>query len=101
MSTAARALPTDALAKRYNLPVANLDVISAHAVSLVPERWARRFHIVPLSATEQELVVATANPMDMDCERTLGFATGRHVRFALAESSAIEQCIEEVYHGDA
>ena len=29
------------------------------------------------SATEQELVIATADPLDVDCERTLGFATGR------------------------
>jgi type II secretory ATPase GspE/PulE/Tfp pilus assembly ATPase PilB-like protein/8-oxo-dGTP pyrophosphatase MutT (NUDIX family) len=101
MSTAARSLPTDVLANRYKLPVANLDAVSAQAVAIVPERWARRFHIVPLSATEQELVVATADPTDMDCERTLGFATGRNVRFALAESSAIARRIEEVYHGDA
>ena len=81
-------LQTDALAKRYKVPVANLDLVSAHAVELVQERWARRFHVVPLSATEQELVVATADPTDFDCERTLGFATGRHVRFALADSDA-------------
>src|SRR3569833_1931795 len=101
MSTAARALPTDALAKRYKLPVANLDAISAHAVSLVPERWARRFHIVPLAATEQELVVATADPTDMDCERTLGFAFGWFVCFVFVVSSAIEQRIDEVYQGEA
>src|SRR4051812_6313797 len=91
----------DALAKRYNLPVANLYAVSAHAIALVPERWARRFHVVPLQATEEELLVATADPTDFDCERTLGFATGRHVRFALAESDAIERRIEEVYRGDA
>jgi type II secretory ATPase GspE/PulE/Tfp pilus assembly ATPase PilB-like protein/8-oxo-dGTP pyrophosphatase MutT (NUDIX family) len=101
MSTAARALPVEVLAKRYNLSVANLDAISAQAVELVPERWARRFHVVPLWATEQELVVATADPTDMDCERTLGFATGRHVRFALAEASAIGRRIEDVYQGGA
>ncbi|HEY4303271.1 MAG TPA: ATPase, T2SS/T4P/T4SS family [Gemmatimonadaceae bacterium] len=101
MSAIALPLQTDALAKRYKLPVANLDLISAHAVALVPERWARRFHVVPLTATEHELIVATADPTDIDCERTLGFATGRHVRFALADSAAIERRIEEVYQGDA
>jgi type II secretory ATPase GspE/PulE/Tfp pilus assembly ATPase PilB-like protein/8-oxo-dGTP pyrophosphatase MutT (NUDIX family) len=90
----------DALAKRYNLPLANLDAISAHAVELVPERWARRFHVVPLSATEHELIVATADPTDLDCERTLGFATGRQVRFALAEANAIARRIEQVYRGE-
>ena len=94
-------LTADALAKRYNLPVANLYAVSAHAVALVPERWARRFHVVPLQATERELLVASADPTDFDCERTLGFATGRHVRFALAESDAIARRIDEVYRGDA
>ena len=100
MSAIALPTQTDALAKRYKLPIANLDLVSAHAVALVQERWARRFNVVPLSANENELVVATADPTDMDCERTLGFATGRHIRFALADSRAIARRIEEVYRDD-
>ena len=34
------------------------------------------------------------------CERTLGFATGRHVRFALADAEAIARRIDEVYRDD-
>src|SRR5438552_2806780 len=84
-----------ALGQRFRLPIADLTQASAQAVALVPERWARRFHVVPLSATEHELVIATADPLDVDCERTLGFATGRHVRLALADSDEIERRIEE------
>jgi type IV pilus assembly protein PilB len=73
-----------ALARRFRLPIADFSQASTQAVSLVPERWARRFHVVPLSATEHELVIATADPLDVDCERTLGFATGRNVRLTLA-----------------
>src|SRR5689334_8965956 len=87
----------DALARRFRLPIADLSAATSHAVALVPERWARRFHIVPLSATEQELVVATADPLDVDCERTLAFATGRHVRLELADGEAIAERIEDVY----
>jgi type II secretory ATPase GspE/PulE/Tfp pilus assembly ATPase PilB-like protein/8-oxo-dGTP pyrophosphatase MutT (NUDIX family) len=89
-----------ALARRYRIPLANLDDVSAHAIALVPERWARRFHVLPLTATETELLVATADPADVDCERTLGFATGRHVRFALAEHAQLEHRIDEAYRGD-
>ena len=89
-----------ALAQRFRLPIADLSRISAHAVGLVPERWARRFHVVPLEATEQELLIATADPLDVDCERTLGFATGRHVRLALADARDIEERIDELYRGD-
>src|SRR5881398_1302702 len=93
------ALPTDVVARRFSLPLADLACASPQAVVLVPEKWARRFHIVPLSASERELLVATANPLDVDCERTLGFATGRHVRFAVADPDAISERIDELYRG--
>jgi type II secretory ATPase GspE/PulE/Tfp pilus assembly ATPase PilB-like protein/8-oxo-dGTP pyrophosphatase MutT (NUDIX family) len=89
------------LALRFRLPIADLSRAASHAVALVPERWARRFHVVPLSATEQELLVATADPLNVDCERTLGFATGRQIRFAIASADEIAVRIEEVYRGDA
>src|SRR5581483_229418 len=87
------------LARRYRLPVANLNSISSQAVSLVPERWARRFNVVPLSATEHELVLATSDPLDVDCERTLAFATGRNIRFAVAEATEIARCVDGAYGG--
>jgi type II secretory ATPase GspE/PulE/Tfp pilus assembly ATPase PilB-like protein/8-oxo-dGTP pyrophosphatase MutT (NUDIX family) len=89
------------LATRFRLPIADLSRASSQAVALVPERWSRRFHVLPLSATEQELLVATADPLNMDCERTLAFATGRHVRFAIAGAHEIGVRIEEVYRGDS
>ena len=96
----APALDLESLARRFRLPIADLNLAAAHAVALVPERWARRFHVVPLSATEHELVIATADPLDVDCERTLAFATGREVRLALADSDAIGRRIDDLYRGD-
>ncbi len=90
----------ETLARRFKLPVADLSRAAAHAVALVPERWARRFHVVPLEASEQELLIATADPLDVDCERTLGFATGRHIRLAVADTDEIARRIEEVYRGE-
>ncbi|HEY4218823.1 MAG TPA: ATPase, T2SS/T4P/T4SS family [Gemmatimonadaceae bacterium] len=91
----------EVLARRYQLPLANLADASQQAVALVPERWARHFNVVALSATEHELVVATADPLDVDCERTLGFATGRRIRLALADADAIGRRIDEVYRGES
>ncbi len=98
----ATTLPSESLqdlARRFKLPIASLDAVSAHAIELVPEKWARRFRVLPVDASEQELVVATADPADMDCERTLGFATGRRVRFTVADAAELEQRIDEVYRG--
>jgi type II secretory ATPase GspE/PulE/Tfp pilus assembly ATPase PilB-like protein/8-oxo-dGTP pyrophosphatase MutT (NUDIX family) len=91
----------EALARRFRLPLADLDSASPQAVALVPERWARRFHVLPLSATEHELMIATADPLDVDCERTLAFATGRRVQLALADRDVLGRRIDEVYGGDA
>jgi type II secretory ATPase GspE/PulE/Tfp pilus assembly ATPase PilB-like protein/8-oxo-dGTP pyrophosphatase MutT (NUDIX family) len=98
---AAALVAINALARRYRLPIADLSHASAQAVALVPERWARRFNIIALSATERELLIATADPLDVDCERTLGFATGRHIRLALADAESIGRRIEEVYRGES
>jgi type II secretory ATPase GspE/PulE/Tfp pilus assembly ATPase PilB-like protein/8-oxo-dGTP pyrophosphatase MutT (NUDIX family) len=102
MASGAFRLPPsiDDLAARYKLPRADLNSISAHAVSLVPEKWARRFHVLPLAATEHELLVATSDPTDVDCERTLAFATGRHIRLAIADADSIAKRIDEAYRGE-
>ncbi len=90
----------ESLSRRFKLPIADLTTASAYAVSLVPERWARRFHVLPLTATAEELVVATADPLDVDCERTLGFATGRRIRLALADADALTERIDDAYRGE-
>ncbi len=41
--------------------------------------------------------IATANPFDLDCEKTLAFATGREVRLLLASPAVIAERIDELY----
>lgn len=91
----------ETLASRFRLPIANLEQASAKAVEVVPERWARRFHVLPLSVSDHDLLIATADPLDVDCERTLGFATGRRIRLAIASAPAIARRIDEVYQSDS
>ncbi|HVE31918.1 MAG TPA: ATPase, T2SS/T4P/T4SS family [Gemmatimonadaceae bacterium] len=98
---APQAVDVSSLARRFRLPIADLSRASAHAVGIVPEKWARRFHVLPLSATEHEILIATADPLDVDCERTLGFATGRHVRLAVADADEIGRRIDELYRAES
>ncbi len=95
------ALDVETLATRFRLPIADLSLATDQAIALVPEKWARRFHVLPLSATEHEILIATADPLDVDCERTLGFATGRRIRLAIAAAPAISRRIDEVYGGES
>ncbi|HJP84729.1 MAG TPA: ATPase, T2SS/T4P/T4SS family [Gemmatimonadaceae bacterium] len=87
----------DALSLQTGTPIAHSLVVSAEARDSVPEKFVRRFGILPLAISESVLDIATANPIDLDCEKTLGFATGRRIRMLLAPPDRINERIEEVY----
>ncbi|MGQ0539100.1 MAG: ATPase, T2SS/T4P/T4SS family [Gemmatimonadaceae bacterium] len=87
----------DALSARYRMGIANLELSDAAARELVPEALARKYRILPLAISDTTLDIATADPNDIDCERTLGFATGRAVRMWLAAPPSIVDRIEELY----
>ncbi|MGH7696085.1 MAG: ATPase, T2SS/T4P/T4SS family [Gemmatimonadaceae bacterium] len=87
----------DALSARYRMGLANLDLTSGPARDLVPEALARKYRILPLAVSDSTLDIATSDPNDIDCERTLGFATGRSIRMWLAAPSRIAERIEDVY----
>src|SRR4051794_970706 len=87
----------EALAAQTETTIARSLVVSAEARDSVPERFARRFAILPLAISDSVLDVATSNPFDIDCEKTLAFATGRKIRMLLSPPQRIADRIEEVY----
>ena len=87
----------EALSARARVGVANGLLVSSQARDKVTEWLARRFEILPLAVSDSILDIATSNPYDIDCEKTLAFATGRTVRMSLAAPNRILERIEEVY----
>ena len=87
----------DALSKRFRMKVANLSLVSQQAKELVPEQLVRKYRVLPLQISDSILDIATADPHDLDCERTLAFALGRTVRMALASPTKILERLDEVY----
>src|SRR5438105_3085407 len=87
----------EALSTRTHFRVAADLMVSSEACERVPEKLARRFGILPLSISPTALDIAASNPYDLDCEKTLAFATGRAVRMSLAAPDRIMTRIEEVY----
>jgi type II secretory ATPase GspE/PulE/Tfp pilus assembly ATPase PilB-like protein/ActR/RegA family two-component response regulator len=85
------------LATRFRLKMADLTKSDKQARELVPEQSARKYHVIPLHITDSYLEIATANPFDLDCEKTLAFATGREVRIQLASPRKIQDKIDEFY----
>lgn len=87
-------------AERFGLPVADLRDGTAHARALLPERWARRYRVLPLRAADGALEVATADPLNLDCERAIAFATGRSIRFALASPLSLARALDGAYRDE-
>ena len=89
-----------AVSTRFRLPVADLNTVERRVADQVPEQLARRYHIIPIRATDSWLDIATANPFDMDAEKMLAFATGLEVRLSICSPTRIREKIEEVYRPD-
>src|SRR6266516_2238502 len=87
----------EALSARTHFGIAADLVVSSQACDSVPEKLARKFGILPLAISESTRDIATSNPFDLDCEKTLAFATARTVRMCLAPPDRIQDRIEEVY----
>ena len=86
-----------ALSRRFRLRLGDVTHSERNALEAVPEEAARQYHVLPLRITDSYLEIASSNPFDLDCEKTLAFATGREVRVVLASPSAIERKINELY----
>src|SRR5688572_11081718 len=87
----------EAVSTRARVRIAHDLRVSSPARDKVPEWLARRFGILPLAISDSTLDIATSNPYDIDCEKTLAFATRRTVRMCLASPHRIQERIEEVY----
>ena len=86
-----------ALASRFHMKIANVSLATPQAREHVPESLARKYRIIPLTIRDSALEIATADPHDLDCERTLAFATGRTVKMSLAAPTKIAERLDELY----
>lgn len=89
-----------ALAGPLRLQPANLATADAKAVRLIPERLARRHNVFPVRENDRQLIVATADPHDLECEQAIAFAAGRRVQFELAPPQQIAQAVSSAYAGN-
>jgi type II secretory ATPase GspE/PulE/Tfp pilus assembly ATPase PilB-like protein len=80
-----------------DLPHADFGRVDPSAIALLSERWARRYSVLPLRLDAGEILVATSDPLDLDAERGVAFATGRAVRWAQATTDEIASQIARWY----
>jgi type II secretory ATPase GspE/PulE/Tfp pilus assembly ATPase PilB-like protein len=77
-----------------------IDPVDPEALALIPQEFARRHRLTPLSVTESELIVAIFDPLDVEAIDELNRIarrTSRKVAFRLAPVELIEKAREESY----
>ena len=85
------------VADYFHLKVAKIAEADPGALLEVSADLARGFGVFPLHHADRALVVATADPTDVDAERALGFGSGKAVEFRVAPPDEIARAIDERY----
>jgi type IV pilus assembly protein PilB len=88
------------LAPVLGLSPAAFDSADSGVLALLPERLARQYYVFPLREEKRRLVVATADPTNLEIEHAIGFACGRRPLFELADPAAIQAAMVEGYGTD-
>jgi len=83
------------VAEFFRMEVADFSEADPDAFRAVPEALARKHLVFPMRETDRQLVVATADPTDVEVERVLGFTSGRQVVFHAASPRGIKSALDD------
>lgn len=89
-----------ALARVMRIPYQRIDLstpIPPEVLALIPPKAAFQYDIVPVSATERAVVVATSEPFRVGLLDALRLAAGRHVSLLLAPAGDIDKAAKKFY----
>ena len=91
-----------ALSSQLQVPVANLEGVTAEAVKLLRGDAAERYGIFPVGGDEKAkvLVIASSDPTNQEMLKELAFATGMKIQVQVAASTAIDRAIRRHYYGE-
>jgi type IV pilus assembly protein PilB len=89
----------EAIAKGLGLPLLKLDTVTIDewAADFVDEATANRFALVAVSADDETITLAMANPFDQEAIKYVEFATERRVRRAVAGRGEILETVSQIY----
>ena len=88
-----------ALAEQHELEYIDLTNVELDpaATSLLPEKFARRYHALPVQFEDEALLVAVADPTDVVTSDDLKLALGMPVRFAVVSLIDLEHATSRMY----
>ena len=88
-----------AIAKNLDMEYLDLSTVECEtaALKLVNEKLARLHNIIPISADENEIVIAISDPTDLSVLEDIKIITGRKTVPVLSPAQEIQAKIEEYY----
>jgi type IV pilus assembly protein PilB len=91
---------TDFLSRQYRVPTVNLEEyeVDADILKLVSKEQCERHKVVPVSRAGNALVVAMADPTNLNAIDDLKFLTGYNIEPVIASEAAILKAIEKSYN---
>jgi type IV pilus assembly protein PilB len=91
---------TSFLSQQYRVPTINLEEyeVDADVLKLVPKEPCERHKVLPVSRTGNSLIVAMADPTNLNAIDDLKFLTGYNIEPVIASESSIHAAIEKYYN---
>src|SRR5271156_3167908 len=91
---------TSFLSQQYRVPTVNLEEyeIDAEVLKLVPKEPCERHKVIPVSRTGNSLIVAMADPTNLNAIDDLKFLTGYNIEPVIASETQIHSAIEKYYN---
>jgi type IV pilus assembly protein PilB len=91
---------TSFLSQQYRVPTVNLDEyeIDAEILKLVQREQCEKHKVIPVSRTGNALIVAMADPTNLNAIDDLKFLTGYNIEPVIASETAIATAIEKYYN---
>jgi type IV pilus assembly protein PilB len=90
----------ETLAKQWGIPFVSAEKIMGgdhDAIAVVPESFARQHKLIPIGHTESVLMVAMADPDDIEAEDRLKMLSKKELDIKIAAPGAINAAIEGLY----
>lgn len=81
------------------ISLADFSLLDKDVARRVPENIAKRFGVVAIEETDEHIVVAMSDPLDVIAIDTVSVKLKRPIKTVLASESEVKHAIEYVYHG--
>lgn len=93
---------TQALAQYLSIEWVSLDdlsVIDKEIARIIPESISKRFCLICIGESDNKIIVAMADPLNVVAIDTISLKTNRQVKIVISSATKIKQAIEAVFHG--